>query len=159
MLKYDRYDITFAEVPKEISLYITITNCPIHCPNCNSKHLWDNNGMPLNWDNLNAIIHCQKGITCVTFGGGDSNPKEINKLAWHIRRSFPSLKICWYSGQDSISKDIDIQNFDYIKIGHFNGIPLNKKETNQIFWEIQHYDNGGFSLKNQTKLFQTECGE
>lgn len=37
MLKYDNYDITFQEIPDEVCLYITLTGCPIRCPECNSK--------------------------------------------------------------------------------------------------------------------------
>lgn len=153
MLKYDNYAITFSEVPNETSLYITITNCPIKCHNCNSKHLWNDSGTPLTWDSLNAIIHINKGISCVVFGGGDSSPKDIDKLAWYIKRS-TGLKVCWYSGADVISKDINVANFDYIKVGHFNGIPLNRKGTNQIFWKVEHYSNSKFELIDQTKLFQ-----
>lgn len=152
MLKYNNYDITTSEIPEEISLYITITNCPIRCADCNSKHLWEDNGNPLEWSNLNTLIHINQGISCVCFGGGDNSPKEINNLAWHIKNS-TKLKVGWYSGQDTISKDIDIANFDFIKVGHFNGIPINKEGTNQIFWKIQHFGKN-FELIDQTKLFQ-----
>ena len=36
--------ITFSEVPDEISLCINISNCPIKCPDCHSKFLWENIG-------------------------------------------------------------------------------------------------------------------
>ena len=152
MLKYDRYEVTFAEVPNHICLYITLTNCPIRCSGCNSKHLWGDRGTALRLDNLNTIIHCNTGISCVCFGGGDNSPKELNKLAEHIKKS-TNLKVCWYSGLDYISPEIDIANFDFIKVGHFNGIPINKEGTNQIFWKIQHFGKN-FELIDQTKLFQ-----
>lgn len=156
MLKYDNYAITFSEFPNEISLYITITNCPIHCPGCNSKHLWKDTGKKLDWSSLNALIHSNNGITAVCLGGGDNSPKEIDKLAWHIKRS-TNLKVCWYSGQDSISKYIDVRNFDAIKIGHFNGIPINNPDTNQRFYNLKCFDGedgeGCVELIDNTKLF------
>ena len=155
MLKYNNYAITFAEVPDEVCLYITFANCPIRCNGCNSKHLWEDIGVPLKWDNLNTIIHCNTGITCVVFGGGDNYPKEIDKLAAHVKKS-TSLKVCWYSGQDSISKDINVANFDYIKVGHFNGTPINKEGTNQIMYQVNHLVNGGFELINITNKFQKQ---
>lgn len=151
MLKYDNYAVTFQEVPNEICLYITITNCPIHCEGCNSKHLWEDTGKILDWASLNAIIHANKHVTYVVLGGGDSNPKEIDKLARHIKRS-TNLKVCWYSGQDVISEDIDISNFDAIKIGHFNGIPINQKDTNQKFYEINKVEDK-YVLIDKTYLF------
>ena len=36
MLKYSNYEITFAEVPDEISLCINLTNCPHKCIGCHS---------------------------------------------------------------------------------------------------------------------------
>lgn len=156
MLKYDNYAITFSEFPNEISLYITITNCSIHCPECNSKHLWKDTGKDLNWSSLNALIHSNNGITAVCLGGGDNSPKEIDKLAWHIKRS-TNLKVCWYSGRDSISKYIDVRNFDAIKIGHFNGTPINNPNTNQRFYNLKHFDGedgkGCVELIDNTKLF------
>ena len=39
MLKYLNCQVTFAEVPDEISLCINITNCPNRCPGCHSPEL------------------------------------------------------------------------------------------------------------------------
>lgn len=153
MLKFSNFSVTFAEYPDEISLYITLTNCPIKCEGCNSKHLWGDTGYELNWSVLYAFICANKGITAVVFGGGDNSPKEVDKLAKKLKEK-TKLKVCWYSGLDRIAKDIDIANFDAIKIGHFNGIPLNKEGTNQIFYEIEHLSNGQFELVNSTYKFQ-----
>lgn len=151
-MKYDNYNVTFSEVPDHISLYITITNCPIRCPNCNSKHLWNDIGTTLDWSSLSTIIEHNRGITCICLGGGDSEPNEINKLAKYIKDN-TDLKVCWYSGQDTISSNIDIANFDYIKIGHFNGIPLNEKDTNQKMYQINHFPKGKFELVDITYKF------
>lgn len=152
MLKFSNFSITFSEYPDEISLYITLTNCPIKCEGCNSKHLWEDTGYELNWSVLYAFISANKGITSVVFGGGDNDPKEIDRLA-KLVKTRTNLKVCWYSGQNVISKHIDIANFDAIKIGPFNGIPIIDKNTNQRFYSIEHYVNGKFELIDTTYKF------
>ena len=36
---------------------------------------------------------------------------------------------------------INLKYFDYVKIGHFNGKPLNDKDTNQRLYRIDKLDN------------------
>lgn len=141
MLKYDNYAVTFAEVPDEVSLYITITGCKIHCPGCNSKHLWEDIGKPLTWDSLNPIIEINKGITCVCFGGGQEQPKEIGKLLHHIKTSYPELKTCWYVGYEQkeafdLLDMINQEELNFFKVGPYKEEcgPLNRRGTNQIFY-------------------------
>lgn len=51
-----------------------------------------------------------------------------------------SLKIAWYSGKQELSKDIDLKNFDYIKLGPYieEKGPLNSRTTNQVMLQIDH---------------------
>lgn len=46
--------------------------------------------------------------------------KDINKFANYIKMNYPTLKVAWYSGNNTISSKIDIKNFDYIKIGEYD---------------------------------------
>ena len=39
MLKYVDSQITFREIPDEITLCINISNCPFRCKGCHSKEL------------------------------------------------------------------------------------------------------------------------
>lgn len=50
------------------------------------------------------------------------------------------LKIGWYSGRQELSKDIDLNNFDYIKLGPYieEKGPLNSRTTNQVMLQIDH---------------------
>lgn len=50
------------------------------------------------------------------------------------------LKICWYSGRQDLSKEIDLNNFDYIKLGPYieEKGPLNSRTTNQVMLQIDH---------------------
>lgn len=140
MLKFKEVKVVFREIPDEITLSINITNCPIHCKDCHSKHLWENIGSDLTITKLNHLVTENEGITCICFMGGDSNTNYLNNLAKYIKSNY-NIKVGWYSGQDSIDNMINLEYFDYIKIGHFNGKPLNDKDTNQILYRIDKLDN------------------
>lgn len=139
MLKYVDVAVTFAEVLDEITLCINISNCPCHCEDCHSSYLAEDIGDILYVSTLNQLIFKNKGITCVAFMGGDSDPFEINVLAKAIRDN-TDLKICWYSGRQELDKNIDLKNFDYIKLGPYikEKGPINKITTNQRFYKVLH---------------------
>lgn len=138
MIKYVNTQVVFREIPDEVTLAINISNCPCRCDGCHSAYLADDIGKPLNWDNLNAIIHINRGITCVAFMGGDIAPSEISHLASKVKQI--GLKTAWYSGRQELSPDLDIANFDYIKVGPYIKKlgPLNKRTTNQRFYKVEH---------------------
>ena len=139
MLKYVDTLVSFQEVPDEISLCINISNCPCHCKGCHSAYLAEDVGNPLGYWTLNHLIKSNKGISCVCFMGGDSEPEWIAALAFRIRRNFPELKIAWYSGRQYIPYNFPLKHFDYIKIGPY--IPelggLDSENTNQIMYKIE----------------------
>ena len=144
MLKYLNTQVTFSEVPDEITLCINITGCKIGCKNCHSSYLAEDIGEELNTDSLHELISNNKGITCVCLMGGDSNPEYINILGRTIKCH--KLKSAWYSGRQELSKDIEMKNFNAIKLGPYIEElgPLNSKTTNQTFYEvIQVADEGG----------------
>ena len=141
MLKFVDTLVSFQEVPDEITLCINISNCPCHCEGCHSPYLAEDIGNPLGYWALNNLIKTNKGITCVCFMGGDSDPEWIATLAFRVKRDFPDLKIGWYSGRQHLPSNFPIQYFDYIKVGPY--IPklggLDKETTNQIMYKV---DNG-----------------
>ncbi len=132
--------VTFSEFPDEISLCINISNCPCHCVGCHSSYLAEDIGEPLLELTLHRLITENKGITCVGFMGGDIEPKSVNALAQYIKTEY-NLKVGWYSGRQTLSKDIDYRLFDYIKIGPYieEYGPLNNPNTNQKMYLV---DNG-----------------
>lgn len=154
MLKYVDTLVSFQEIPDEISLCINISNCPNECVGCHSAYLKENIGTPLTYDELHELILKNKGISCVTFLGGDSDPAYINSLAMLVRVSYQDLKVAWYSGKSEISEDVDIRNFDYIKIGPYveHLGPLTSKTTNQCLYKVYH--NTEDTLVNITYKFQ-----
>lgn len=136
MLKYLNTQVTFAEVPDEITLCINITGCKNGCKNCHSSYLAKDIGKLLNWDSLNALIYINTGISCVAFMGGDNDPKVVNRLAEKVKSL--GLKTAWYSGRQELSKDINLEYFDYIKLGPYMEEfgPLNSRTTNQRMYKV-----------------------
>ena len=154
MLKYYNAMVVFREIPDEITLAINITNCPCHCKGCHSQFLWDDVGEPLTFYELNKLIEANRGITCICFMGGDSNPYVVNSLAAYIREEYKELKVAWYSGREKISDEIDKANFDFIKIGPYieelGG--LDKETTNQCMFEVKDGKLNDITKKMQTKI-------
>ena len=155
MLKYVDSKVVFAEIPDEITLCINISNCPCHCSNCHSSYLAEDIGEPLDLQHLTNLIDSNKGITCVCIMGGDANPSEVDDIAQDIKEYYPNLKVGWYSGRDYISKDINLENFNYIKYGHYdeNKGPLNSKTTNQVMLEIDIVGNKVFKKDITSKFW------
>ncbi len=155
MLKYVDSKVVFAEIPDEITLAINISNCPCHCEGCHSSYLADDIGEPLDLQHLTNLIDSNKGITCVCIMGGDANPSEVDDIAQDVKEYYPELKVGWYSGRDYISKDINLENFNYIKYGHYdkNKGPLNSKTTNQVMLEIDIIGNKVFKKDITSKFW------
>lgn len=153
MLKYVDTKIVFEEVPDEVSLAISISNCPCNCKGCHSSYLSKDIGTILGSTELMYLINQNKGITCVCFMGGDKSPITINELSCLIKEVFPDLKVAWYSGRDIISEDINVKNFDYIKVGSYKESygPLTSRSTNQRLYKIVH--DSSIKLYNITYKF------
>lgn len=160
MLKYVGFDIVFREIPDETTLAINISNCPCHCKGCHSSYLAEDIGKPLDEDSLVELMLDNKGITCVAFMGGDSEPAYINWLADIMRSmndtpgSWADVKIAWYSGRATLADEIDLYNFDYIKLGPYieECGPLDNPNTNQRLYKTIMTDDGP-KLKDITFRF------
>ena len=134
MLKYVNTDVVFQEIPDEVTLAINISNCPCHCPGCHSHYLWEDIGLSLDTEAIDAFVHQYgKDITCLAFMGGDCDPKGINQLAQYIHEEYPQYKVGWYSGRLRIPSSVKKTDFDYIKVGPYirHLGPLKKPTTNQ----------------------------
>jgi anaerobic ribonucleoside-triphosphate reductase activating protein len=138
MLKYVNTDVVFQEIPDEVTLAVNISNCPCHCPGCHSHYLWEDIGLPLDTDAIDAFItKYGKDITCLAFMGGDCDPKGVNRLAQYIHEEHPQYKVGWYSGRLRIPSDVKKTDFDYIKVGPYirHLGPLGKPTTNQRMYK------------------------
>lgn len=146
MLKFVDCKEVFKEIPDEISLAFSLSNCPIRCKNCHSQYLWDDIGTELTIETLKSEIEKHTGISCVLFGGGDRYPSIVNELAKWIKKN-TNLKVAWYSGREEIC--VDERYFDYIKVGPYieEKGGLDSKNTNQILWEYNHNISDKFYIK------------
>lgn len=138
MLKYVDTKVVFAEIPNEITLAINISGCPCNCKGCHSSYLAKDIGGPLDLQHLTNLIDSNKGISCVCIMGGDANPSEVDDIAQDIKEYYPELKVGWYSGRQELDEDIELSNFDYIKLGPYieEFGPLNSRTTNQRFYKV-----------------------
>ena len=145
MLKYVNSDIVFQEIPDEVTLAINISNCPCHCPGCHSRYLWEDVGLPLTTEAIDDFVgKYGTNLTCISFMGGDSDPRGVDHLAAYIREEYPEMRVAWYSGRTVISAQVNKDNFDYIKIGPFikHLGPLKNPTTNQRLY--RRTDEGDF---------------
>ena len=153
MLKYVETKEVFAEIPDEITLAISISGCPVHCPGCHSKYLWADVGEELTEEVLATLFEQHRGVTCICFMGGDNDPAEVDRLAQWVKEN-STLKTAWYSGRDEHSPQVNLRHLDYLKIGRYDAEagPLNQKSTNQILWRVNH-DGSNDQLTDITHRF------
>lgn len=142
MLRYVDTKVVFRELPDEITLAINLSGCPCHCAGCHSPYLADDVGEELTCEALYGLVRKNPGITAVSFMGGDGCPADVNAFAEYLRYEFPDLKIGWYSGRDELNELIDLQYFDYVKIGRYDARygALDKQTTNQRMYKVWHED-------------------
>lgn len=138
-MKIASYDIVFQEVPDEITLALSITNCPYRCKGCHSAHLWADTGILLDEQTLHQLVlSYEKAITCVGFMGGDSDLTTLYELAQKVRDW--GYKTAWYTGCTTLPNDYPLSIFDYIKIGPYieslGG--LKSAVTNQRLYKIEN---------------------
>lgn len=141
MLKYTEAQVTFAEIPTEISLCFSISNCAGLCRECHSPELRSNIGKRLK-TNVLQEIGAHPGITCVCFLGEGLRDKEA-RYEWQeiveaIRKFRPNLRVALYSGRPQVEDEM-WQLFDYIKVGPYipERGPLDNPNTNQRLYRIR----------------------
>ena len=143
-MKFVDTKVVFREVPDRITLAINISNCPIGCPGCHSKYLWEDIGEALDKDTLLSLIDANPGINCVSFMGGDAEPDMVRELTETVKESRPGIETCWYSGRSLEKAGNVIPYLNFIKTGPFieEFGPLDEVTTNQRFYHITHTEKG-----------------
>ena len=144
-MKYLYCKEVFSEVPGEITLALSISNCQIKCKGCNQKELWEDIGSILDSSVLKTLLRRHRGITCVLFmGSGNKEYQVLNSLAMEAHKN--GLKVAVYLGEDNIPEELDKSYFDYIKIGHWDTSKggLDSPTTNQKMYFLEHQEDGTY---------------
>lgn len=133
-MKYTDTQVVFEEIPDEITLCLNISNCPVRCPGCHSKHLWGDIGEVLDDESLEKLVTENKGISCVCFMGHEdlSGIRDVVSLAESVKRKHAGIKVALFSGYDELPME-KLGIFDYVKTGPYIDElgPLNSHTTNQ----------------------------
>lgn len=157
MIKYTTTEVTFREIPDEISLCINISNCPHHCPDCHSKELWEDIGTPLTIDIVKQLLNNNPGITCLCLmGEGNEWSKDWDDFITSVKQCLSDfnsdIKFAIYSGCDSIgimhhAYGEILKIFDYIKVGPYikERGSIDKITTNQrLYKTLTSYKPGSY---------------
>ena len=141
MVKYAGHYITFQEVPGEVSLTLTISNCPFACPGCHSPWLREDIGEWLTTDALFRLMAPYKdAITCVCFMGDGGDAPLIGQLVGFVHEC--GFKACLYTGSDRMELlDWSCDRPDYYKTGPYIEAlgGLDSPSTNQRMYEYNRY--------------------
>ena len=177
-LNYTTEQITFQEVPNEISLSFLIAGCPLKCKGCHSADSWrvtseanevnkasetikskihpinSNAKTQLTKEYLeNRIKQYQDMISCVLFLGGEWEIKKLIELLQTVKNTNPSLKTCLYTGLelDEIVELIEQEINEKVEIGWkyiFDNNLLDYLKTGRWTYEL-----GGLDNKNTNQRF------
>ena len=154
-LNYAETAVVFREVPDHATLASDIPGCP-HCgPGCHSPHLQGGGGRILDENEINNIINHTAGITCVALMGGDGNTGATVRMLRYLKKAFPMLKTCWYSGGTVRECRKALPYLDYLKCGKYVRElgPLDSPATNQRFYCVNHTGKGT-EIVDRTDLFR-----
>ena len=135
MIKYVKSMVTFEEIPTEVTLSLSISNCQNRCSGCHSPELRCNIGTELTNEVLDELINKNNGISCVLLLGEGNDRSRLIDIAKRVRNEH-KLAVALYSGRDNVEEDV-WNAFDYVKIGRYVASlgPLNKVTTNQRLYK------------------------
>ena len=104
---------------------------------------------------IKKLLKENEGVTAICFMGGDNDPKLINHYAKLLKETKHYLKVAWYSGKSELSNEIDLFNFDFIKLGPYieEYGPLDSRTTNQRFYKVVQTSTGKSKLIDLTDKF------
>lgn len=139
-LKCKGWNITFSEVPDEISLTFSVCGCPHKCEGCHSTYLWnEDNSVLLSGVIDDVIAQYRDVVSCLCVMGGEWNEPELREIA--VKAHNNNLRFCLYSGSDVMPSVEMLMFCDYVKIGHYDKSlgGLDCKTTNQRLYKL--HDN------------------
>lgn len=152
-IKYYTKQICFQEIPDEISYTYFISGCPNRCPDCHSKHLWEDTGTLVADTFVNDLEVKAKLCSCVLFMGGD-DPARLEELKLYLKEAkLKGFKTALYTGRklNEIEYGL-ITLLDYIKVGPYDKTlgGLKSENTNQRLYRLDK----GCVVEDITPLFR-----
>jgi len=119
MVKFCGHYIACQEVPDEISLVFSISNCPYRCLGCHSPWLQSDIGDELTKADIQYYVNQYKdGITCVCFMGTGGDYAKIADFVDYVKEVC-KLKTCVYTGDDE-PRFLENSSPDYFKYGSYD---------------------------------------
>lgn len=171
VMRYLGHQITFQEIPDEISLSFLITGCPLKCKGCHSTDSWNPAaGQMLTAETLAGFIRKYRpAITCVLFLGGEWESENLITLLKLCKEQ--NLKTALYTGLDSVHSGIS-DELTFLKTGSWikslgglaspqtNQKLVNLKTGNVLnsYFTAQGGQNGeinGRSGQQETRFYKT----
>ena len=129
----NRIDISYSEIPKMISLCLSISQCPFRCRGCHSPELQtlNNSDKQLTEILLISILEKYKGlVTTILFFGGEQFEEEFISYSKLIKSY--GFKVALYTGSALVSNKVK-DCLEWLKTGSYveklGG--LDNKNTNQ----------------------------
>ena len=97
-------------------------------------------GTELTLDILKELIENNNGISCILFSGG--SPEEVEAACHYVSISYPNIKTAWYTGIETIPTDLNLDYFNYIKVGAYKKDlgGLRNPNTNQKLYKKDKND-------------------
>ena len=116
VMRYLSHQITFQEIPDEISLSFLITGCPLKCKGCHSTDSWNPAAGQLLTVEVLAefILKYRHAITCVLFLGGEWESENLIALLKLCKAQ--NLKTALYTGLESVNSAIS-DELTFLKTG------------------------------------------
>lgn len=152
-IKYYTKQVCFQQIPDQISFTYFISGCPNRCPDCHSKHLWEDIGTYVTQTLATDLNTSGRFCTCILFMGGD-DPAHVQSLKYcleYCRKA--GFKTALYTGQDYQQLDKDLlQLLNYVKVGRFikDFGGLKQHTTNQRLYKLNRL---GDIIEDLTSIF------
>lgn len=145
MQKLYSYDITFEEIPGQVSLVLAFSGCTNKCEGCHTPWLHEDVGEEYKIKKLDELLKkYSNSVNCVVLlGGEDHCNDEFVKLC----NSY-NLDTGLYTGRKEFKAPNGLR---YLKTGPYTPSkgPLSSAETNQVMMDLK-------TGKNLNYLFQKE---
>lgn len=152
MIRYVAADISFQEVPMQVSLVFYISGCRHRCPGCHSPQLQEDVGDPLTPEVIQDYCKKYEGMfNCICFMGDGGDWQALAHLM--LESACQHKAVALYTGSTYEETPSFVRRIpDFLKVGPYiekNGA-LTAYSTNQRFYFLKHW----WEVNDFTHLFR-----